>query len=464
MTIWIPDLTNSKGPRYKAIVDAMEQAVRSKQLLAGQQLPTQRDLADKLGLSVQTVSRAYAEAERRGLTSGEVGRGTFVQYLKPDQGNSFIADSRHASQLDFSNMMPVVSDIHVEALKAAMIDSAKDAAISRILEYRPTQGTVTHRQAGAAWLARSGVHVDPENVVVTNGAAHGIWTAMATVAEPGDIVCSEELVDTSIITNASILKTRLRGLALDDEGIIPDAFEEACERGPVKLLCVTPCFNDPTVSLMSEHRREEIAALARRYDVAIVEDDVFGPLLVDRPKPLWCFAPERTYYVTSFSKSITASLRTGYLTGPADMLPRLISRLRTTGWMANTWLAEIAARWSSDGTTDRLIAWQRKTLKNRHDMLRQILAGNKLASHPNALHAWLTLPEPWRSRHFVEQARSRGLLVTPPDPFIVGRTAEPHAVRLALGDTNRDDAGFAHGLRRIADMLQEEPEPISDNF
>ena len=464
MTIWKPDITDAQGPRYKAIVGALEMAIRSKQLRPGQQLPTQRALADELGVSIQTVSRAYAEAERRGLTSGEIGRGTFVQYLKPDPGNNFIADSRQASQLDFSNMMPVVSDIHVDALKQAMIECAKDKTIARMLEYRPTQGTASHRQAGAAWLERSGIKVDPANVIVTNGAAHGIWTAMASLAEPGEVVCSEALVDTSIITNASILKTRLRGLALDEEGILPDAFEKACERDPVKLLCVTPCFNDPTVSLMGETRRQAIAEVARRYDVAIVEDDVFGPLLANRPKPLWCFAPERTCYVTSFSKSVTASMRTGYLTGPEHMLPRLISRLRTTGWMANTWSAEVAARWSSDGTTDRLIAWQRKTLEDRHDMLRQILHGHPVASHPNALHAWLTLPEPWRSRHFVDQARSRGLLVTPPDPFIVGRTAEPHAIRLALGDTNRDDATFAHGLRRLAEMLQEEPEPMGGHL
>ena len=302
------------------------------------------------------------------------------------------------------------------------------------------------------------------NVIVTNGAAHGIWTAMASLAEPGDVVCSEELVDTSIITNAAILKTRLRGLALDEEGIVPEAFEEACERDPVKLLCVTPCLNDPTVSLMSERRREKIAELARRYDVAIVEDDVFGPLLVDQPKPLWCFAPERTYYVTSFSKAVTASLRTGYLTGPAPTLPRLISRLRTTGWMANTWPAEVAARWSSDGTTDKLIAWQRKAIAQRHAVLTKVLHGHEVATHPNALHAWLTLPEQWRSQHFVEQARTRGILLTPPDPFIVGRASEPHAIRLALGDTNRDDADFARGLHEIAALLREDPEPMARHF
>ena len=109
--------------------------------------------------------------------------------------------------------------------------------------------------------------VDVENVIVTNGAAHGIWTAMASIVEPGDVVATEALVDTSIITNASILKVRLRGIPLDEQGIIPEALEEAHRRDPIKLLCVTPCYSNPTVSLMGEERRSQIAEIARKHDM-----------------------------------------------------------------------------------------------------------------------------------------------------------------------------------------------------
>jgi DNA-binding transcriptional MocR family regulator len=146
------------------------------------------------------------------------------------------------------------------------------------------------------------------------------------------------------------------------------------------------------------------------------------------------------------------------------MVPRLISRLRVTGWMANTWTAEIAARWLYDNTTDALIAWQRKTLEARYKVAMETLGGFDLSAHPHAMHLWLHLPEQWRSRHFVEQAQSRGLLVAPPDPFIVGRAAEPHAIRIALGDTNRQDEDFARGLRKIASVLQEAPEPLSVHY
>jgi DNA-binding transcriptional MocR family regulator len=464
MSIWSPEIKDATGPRYKAIVEALEEAIQSKQLFPGQQLPTQRELAYRLGISVQTVARAYDEAERRGLTVGEIGRGTFVQYARSDHSQGFIADQEQANVFDFSNVMPVVSDLHVEALKDAMTELSKDSAIQRLLECRPTQGLAPHRQAGVAWLQRNGVDVAAEDVIVTNGAAHGIWTAMASTVEPGDVVATEALVDTSIITIASILKVRLRGIALDEEGIIPEALEEAHRREPIKLLCITPCYNNPTVSLMGERRRANIAGVARKHDILIIEDDVFGPLIPDRPKPIWHFAPERTYYVTSFSKAVMSSLRTGYLIGPAPMVPRLISRLRVTGWMANTWTAEIAAKWLYDGTADRLIGWQRKTLEARHKVVMDTLGAFDLSTHPHAMHMWMHLPEQWRSRHFVEQARSRGILLAPPDPFIVGRTVEPHAIRVALGDTTRDDEDFARGLKKIASVLHEHPEPLSVHY
>src|SRR5262245_27995506 len=136
MSMWLPEIKDTEGPRYQAIVDALEEAIQSKQVFPGQQLPTQRELAYQLGISVQTVARAYAEAERRGLTSGEIGRGTFVQFVASDQGQGFIADRKQADAFDFSNVLPLVSELHVEALKLAIADLAGRAAMRRVLEYR----------------------------------------------------------------------------------------------------------------------------------------------------------------------------------------------------------------------------------------------------------------------------------------------------------------------------------------
>ena len=81
MTMWLPKLETRRGPVYRAIADALDEDVQNGALRAGMRLPPHRDLADHLGVTVTTITRAYAEAARRGLTSGHVGRGTFIALL-----------------------------------------------------------------------------------------------------------------------------------------------------------------------------------------------------------------------------------------------------------------------------------------------------------------------------------------------------------------------------------------------
>ena len=79
MTMWLPNLDGRRGPVYRAIADAIDEGVQNGTLRAGVRLPPHRDLADHLGVTVTTITRAYTEASRRGLTSGHVGRGTFIR-------------------------------------------------------------------------------------------------------------------------------------------------------------------------------------------------------------------------------------------------------------------------------------------------------------------------------------------------------------------------------------------------
>src|SRR5690349_1249678 len=79
MTSWLPDLAQHNGPRYVAIADRLAEDISKGRLKSGDRLPTHRELAWKLGVTVGTITRAYAEAERRGLIGGEVGRGTFIR-------------------------------------------------------------------------------------------------------------------------------------------------------------------------------------------------------------------------------------------------------------------------------------------------------------------------------------------------------------------------------------------------
>jgi DNA-binding transcriptional MocR family regulator len=204
-------------------------------------------------------------------------------------------------------------------------------------------------------------------------------------------------------------------------------------------------------------RRRAIADIARDYGVVIIEDDVYGFLLAERPPPLSVFAPELSYYVTSVSKSIAPGLRVGYALGPPDSGGRLAMSLQRSCRMATPLMAEIVGRWIADGTADALAAAQRDEIRARQAIAREILADTAYRTRPESYHLWLSLPEPWRADAFVERARGRGVLLTPADVFAIGRGA-PHAVRICIGGVpDRDDVG--RGLAIVMQTLHERPRP-----
>ena len=460
MSNWTPRLDPGDAPLYVAIANQIAAAIEDGALAGGARLPTHRDLARRLGISIHTVSQAYAEAERRDLVIGETGRGTFVRARLGEREASFIMDRRRDDVIDLSTNRPVYEELHADRVRATLGEIAQARDVSPMLVCRPIAGMDRHRAAGAAWLRRRRIEVGPERVLITNGAMHGLQVALSTLTRPGDLVLTEALTDHGTIGLTQMLHFRLQGLALDAEGILPDAFATACASGEAKVLCTTPCLANPTVALMSAARRREIAAIARRYEVAVVENDVYGMLPADGPPPLWTFLPEQTYYVTSLTKCLVSGLRTGYLVAPARATPTLVRRIRVSSWMATPLVAEIASRWIAEGIADELVGWQRSELALRHRIADRLLAGLDYHHHPHSLHLWLTLPARWRGEAFVSEARLRdNVAITPAEPFVVGGDGAPHSVRLSLSAA-ATRSQMERGLRTLADILHLEAEPF----
>src|SRR5215475_10591287 len=152
---WLPVLSDTEGPRYLAFVQALENDVRAGVLKPGTRLLPQRDMANQLGLSVGTVSRAYAEAEARGLISGEVGRGTFVQRPRPP------ASATGSTQTTINLALNVPPSTGEDELIASVLSEIlADGALSPLLGYLPHQGLPSHRQIMAGWLTAFGIKVD----------------------------------------------------------------------------------------------------------------------------------------------------------------------------------------------------------------------------------------------------------------------------------------------------------------
>ena len=188
--------------------------------------------------------------------------------------------------------------------------------------------------------------------------------------------------------------------------------------------------------------------------MAIVEDDIHALLPKERPRPIASFAPERTYYLMSTSKTLLPGLRVSYLAAPPGMFPRLAASLRATAWAAPPLMAALASAWIDDGTALLLLEDRRRTAARLQAHARERLgaAGFRYEAHPASYFLWLHLPEPWRSDTFAAEVRARGLAVTPAEAFLVGRGAVPHAVRVCVGAA-RTEAELDRGLDALVGAL-----------
>lgn len=304
-------------------------------------------------------------------------------------------------------------------------------------------------------MGKLGVDPAPDRVLVCNGAQHAMAVVFAALCRPGDTILVEELTFPGIKGIADLLNLRLRGLPLDDQGLRPDALEDACRNGEGSVLYCLPSFQNPTTAYMGDERRDAIADIARRYGMMVVEDDVYGFQHSDPAAPLVDRLPDQCCFVTSASKVLGPGLRVGYAMVPDRLLEPARAAIRATCWLTAPLNAEIVSRWIEDGRADDLILWHREEAGRRARMAYDALDGLSYHHNMGAYHLWLEVPSPWRVDELVEAAAAEGVHLIPPDPFLVGRGQRPHAMRLSLGAPARDD--LARGLDIIARILAGAP-------
>ncbi len=454
MTIWIPDLTDRTGPLYQSISDAIARDIETGQLEAGAKLPPQRDLADAMGIALTTVTRGYAEAERKGLVSGEVGRGTFVRRERPHRNNSRY-DANAPIDMTANSLLPYP---HLKSLSESISSVILRLDPLDTLDYQPVQGGLRPRRAGAKWMSESGLAADPENVLISAGAQHGILVVLSALTNPGDSVLVEEVTYSGVKSTSKMLNLKLVGVGLDSEGMRPDQLRAAIKKNKPKAIYTMPALQNPSGRVMSPDRRKAIAEIADEAGVPVVEDDSYGFLIPEIP-PLSTHS-SNAYYINGTSKSLASGLRIGFIHCPSEMVDRLAAAICATTWMASPLLAEVVADWIFDGTASEIIAWKREESAKRQELAQSVLGEFDCKAHPMAQHLWLRLPEPWSAGEFVAQAQMRGVLISAAEDFATNPRLAPHSVRICISTPISHDA-LRRGLEVIAEILNEPAEPCN---
>ena len=455
---WIPDLSPFSGPKYKMLADAIELAVSDGSLGSGDRLPTHRSLADRLGVTIGTVTRGYAEAERRRLVHARVGSGTFVMG-KVWEKRDFSVKEQASELIDLSLSLPVPAYREGVLASSLAAISSDHSRLASLLDYLPETGLPQHRKAMVNWMRFHGICVSEEHLLITSGGQHANMLTLQGLLKPGDIIVSENLTYPGFINAARQWQLRHIGLEMDEQGLIPEVLEQCCQQQQPRLLYITPNLQNPTAGVMSLARRKAILAVAARYNLLILEDDVQFIPPSQRLPSLFSLDSERVIYTSSLSKHLAGGLRVGFVCTPADLTMKLRQAIRNDCWIAPPLMSEVAMEWIDSGEAWQLVDWQWQEIQKRQQLLKEILGHFELTCQPYGFHAWLKLPEPWRAETFVRQLEAKRVKVLQAELFAVGSTAAPQAVRICISSPASQEQ-LKQGLIIIKEMLAQEPATV----
>ncbi len=430
---WTPYLSDRFVLPADRLVGALADDILQGRLDGGARLPAHRDLADRLGIGVGTVTKAYAILERRGLVRTVKGGGTFVA----------LTQSRTGEVIDLSrNVPPAALTERLLARTLAALSRRVDAGFFN--DYPPLGGHAEHRRLLARWFASIGMQADPDLLLLTSGARHALSLAFSIACGKGGTLVTEMQTYPGALALARYHGLEVVGVPLDGEGILPDALDATLRalHGKRAALCVTPTMHNPTTATMSRSRREAVVAVCRAHDIEIVEDDVYNLGIDAQSLPLAMLAPERTFYANSLAKSLNPTLGIGGLVVPRAALARAESMIRATSILVSPLSCAVMEQWLLDGTAEDVRAAIRAESARRVALAAAALAGRaRVPGHPGH-HLWMPMALDDALR-LQEEAATFGILLTPPAATATDPASRDSGIRICTGAVSPADLASA---------------------
>ncbi|NVO57780.1 PLP-dependent aminotransferase family protein [Rhodobacteraceae bacterium B1Z28] len=419
-----------RKPRYERLADMLSSAIRDGKLAPGSKLPTHRDFAEKSGVALATATRVYKLLEQRGLVRGEAGRGTFVRdpNLPMTLGVHQTAEEG-VTDLVF-NMPGEATD--ADMLRAGLRRLALAGDLEAMLRYQPHGGRMHERQIIAKHLAPTVGPFDPQRLLVTSGAQHGLSITCLGLLRHGDVIATDALTYPGFKSAAA-----LRGIEpAPIEGVIgimdPDDLDRQCCQRDIRAVYLMPTVQSPLGSVMDEPTRKRLLEVARRHDLILIEDATYAFLEPDPPPSFLSLAPERTVHIGGFSKSLATGLRLGYVIAPLKHITPLQEAIRATTWNAPALISGLITGWIEDGTLAKSEENRRRDGAERQSIFRSAFGSRPVMAHRNAAFAWLPLEKGIRAHSVITHLKVQKITISGADPFAT-TAATPQALRLAFG-------------------------------
>ncbi len=405
---------------YEALTEHLRGQINQGIFVPGDRLPSIRSLTREHKVSITTVQEAYRQLELLNLVEARPKSGYFVRGQAPS--HPLPTTARAAKRpLEVSQWEGILQMLGADKLAPAfslghaMPDLTSDtlapllrlwARIARrgdlsLLEYDSLRGNLELREQVARLATHSGNQLDPDDIVITTGCQEALFSALKATTEPGDVVA----VDSPCFYGAmqAIKANGLKVMEIPthpEQGISLDALELAMEQWPIKAILVTPTCNNPLGYTASDAHKQALYRLAQRFDIAIIEDDIYGDLAYTWPRPITIKSldtDDRVLLCSSFSKTLAPGLRLGWI-APGRFRSAVVHSKFVATAASSTLPQQAVAAFIAEGGYERHLRKMRGQYQRNRDRMLPWLeahfpAGTRI-SHPTGGYIfWLELPE-----------------------------------------------------------------------
>ncbi|SHG23910.1 PLP-dependent aminotransferase family protein [Cognatishimia maritima] len=450
-TNWQPLLAETGRAKYRALADSITKGIAEGTLDPGQKLPPVRELAYRLDITPGTVARAYSILVEEGALVAGVGRGTYVADSQPK-----LQDEDAGAMIDFFS--PRIPNLGQEdLLRDALRKVSSELSSNALMQYPKRETNLPARNAFMAWMQDAPIgHYGLDDIVITHGGQNAILHVMQAVLRGHDpVVLVDEVTFSGFRKAAELCRAKVVGVPWDGEGPDPRALEELVQSTGATLYCTSAEVNNPTTRATTARRRREIASVALRHGLHVLDDDCYhtGSHSAESYRAL---LPDLGWYISSPSKLVSPSLRIGFTVPPRGWVGEMLRSVQFSHFGVSSVLTETFAHLM---TSPKLPAIIDKVQAKINADLRYVV--NQLGGYPirwrsNVPLVWVELPVGWRAPAFAQAAEARGVEMKSADEFTLREGRAVHAVRIALNG-QMAQARFEEGIRIIRMLLDNPP-------
>jgi DNA-binding transcriptional MocR family regulator len=367
--------------------------------------------------------------------------------------------------------MPFVQALPLDALAETAARLVRERG-AEVLQYGSGQGDVTLRGQILDVMSEVGINAHPDDVIVTTGSQMALDLVTRVFCDPGDVVLVEAPSYVGALGVFRAYECDIVHVPMDDEGLVPEALEEAIAlvRGQgkrVKMIYTIPSFHNPAGVTQGAERRRRILEIAQRERVLVLEDDPYGLLGFEGapPRAIRADDDQQVVYLGSFSKTIASGLRVGWAVAPHGVREKLVLAAESAVLCPSNYAQLTVSDYLATQPWREQVKVFRELYRERRDALLDSLeqlmpAGTTWTVPQGGFYSWVTLPEGLDSKAMLPRAVAALVAYVPGTGFFVdGQGRESLRLSYCYPDPDR----IREGVRRLAGVVESELE-IAQTF